>query len=64
MLESLCYHAQQAAEKALKAVLVLQGILGPRSCGEVAEPRSEIGLLQFLRSCPTASLTLAGSRGA
>ena len=31
MLESLCYHAQQCAEKALKAVLVAQGIAIPKT---------------------------------
>jgi HEPN domain-containing protein len=31
MLESLCYHAQQCAEKALKAVLVARGIPVPRT---------------------------------
>jgi HEPN domain-containing protein len=31
MLESLCYHAQQAAEKALKAVLLLHAIPAPRT---------------------------------
>jgi len=30
-LESLCFHAQQAAEKALKAVLVQRRILFPKS---------------------------------
>ena len=29
MLESLCYHAQQAAEKALKAILLHRGISFP-----------------------------------
>lgn len=29
LLEGLCYHAQQAAEKALKAVLILNGIPSP-----------------------------------
>lgn len=31
LFESLCFHAQQAAEKAIKAVLVRQGIVPPRS---------------------------------
>lgn len=31
LLESLCFHAQQAVEKALKAVLVAQGIAFPRT---------------------------------
>jgi HEPN domain-containing protein len=31
LLESLCFHAQQAVEKALKAVLVAQGIGFPRT---------------------------------
>ena len=31
MLELLCFHAQQAAEKALKAVLVAQGETAPRT---------------------------------
>lgn len=30
-LEDLCFHAQQAAEKAVKAVLVLHGIEAPRT---------------------------------
>ena len=29
--EGLCFHAQQAAEKAIKAVLVAQGIAVPRT---------------------------------
>jgi HEPN domain-containing protein len=29
MLEALCFHAQQAAEKAIKAVLVVRGITPP-----------------------------------
>jgi HEPN domain-containing protein len=31
MLESLCFHAQQAAEKALKAVLVFRSVSFPRT---------------------------------
>lgn len=31
MLEGLCYHAQQAAEKALKAVLVANNIFPPKT---------------------------------
>lgn len=31
LLETLCFHAQQAAEKALKAVLVAKGIAPPRT---------------------------------
>ena len=31
LLESLCFHAQQAVEKALKAVLVAHGISFPRT---------------------------------
>ncbi len=31
MLESLCYHAQQCAEKALKAALIARGIPVPRT---------------------------------
>jgi len=31
MLEGLCFHAQQAVEKAIKAVLVFHGIPFPRS---------------------------------
>jgi HEPN domain-containing protein len=31
MLESLCFHAQQAAEKSVKAVLVLRGVDFPRT---------------------------------
>lgn len=31
LLETLCFHAQQAAEKALKAVLVANGISFPRT---------------------------------
>lgn len=31
MLEGLCFHAQQAAEKALKAVLVAKGIPFPKT---------------------------------
>jgi HEPN domain-containing protein len=31
MLESLCYHAQQCAEKALKAALITRGIPVPRT---------------------------------
>jgi HEPN domain-containing protein len=31
MLEALCFHAQQAAEKAIKAVLVVRGITPPRT---------------------------------
>ncbi len=31
MLEGLCYHAQQAAEKALKAVLISRGIPAPHT---------------------------------
>jgi HEPN domain-containing protein len=31
LLETLCYHAQQAAEKALKAVLVFYGVNIPRT---------------------------------
>ncbi len=31
MLESLCYHAQQCAEKALKAVLVARGVPAPKT---------------------------------
>lgn len=30
LLESLCFHAQQAAEKAIKAVLIHSGIPVPR----------------------------------
>lgn len=31
LLESLCFHAQQTVEKALKAVLVAQGVSFPRT---------------------------------
>lgn len=31
LYETLCFHAQQAAEKAIKAVLVSRGIVPPRS---------------------------------
>jgi HEPN domain-containing protein len=31
LLETLCFHAQQAAEKSIKAVLVHQGIAFPRT---------------------------------
>ena len=31
LFEELCFHAQQAAEKALKAVLIARGIPVPRS---------------------------------
>lgn len=31
LLESLCYHCQQAAEKALKAVLIARGVQVPRT---------------------------------
>ena len=31
LLEALCFHAQQAAEKALKAVLVRRGVSAPRT---------------------------------
>ncbi len=31
LLEGLCFHAQQAAEKALKAVLVAQGLSFPKT---------------------------------
>jgi len=31
LLEALCFHAQQAAEKALKAVLIAKGIAPPRT---------------------------------
>ena len=31
LVESLCFHAQQAAEKAIKAVLVSKGIAFPRT---------------------------------
>ena len=31
LLESLCFHAQQAAEKALKALLVHHGVTPPRT---------------------------------
>ena len=31
LLQALCFHAQQAAEKALKAVLILQGVAPPRT---------------------------------
>jgi HEPN domain-containing protein len=31
LLESLCYHAQQCAEKALKAVLIARGIPAPKT---------------------------------
>jgi HEPN domain-containing protein len=31
LLEGLCFHAQQAAEKALKAVLIAHGIPFPRT---------------------------------
>lgn len=31
LLESLCFHAQQAAEKSLKAVLIARGIQFPRT---------------------------------
>ncbi len=42
MLESLCYHAQQCAEKALKAVLVARGVPAPKT--------HSIGLLPDLLS--------------
>ena len=43
MLESLCYHAQQCAEKALKAVLVAYGLPGRKthSIGLLLELLSE-----------------------
>jgi HEPN domain-containing protein len=31
LLESLCYHAQQCAEKALKALLIARGIPAPKT---------------------------------
>ncbi|MGH8478499.1 MAG: HEPN domain-containing protein [Gammaproteobacteria bacterium] len=31
LIETLCFHAQQAAEKALKAVLIAKGIAPPRT---------------------------------
>ena len=31
LYETLCFHAQQAAEKSLKAVLIARGIVPPRS---------------------------------
>jgi HEPN domain-containing protein len=31
LLEGLCFHAQQAAEKALKAVLIAKGIPPPKT---------------------------------
>jgi len=50
LFEHLCFHAQQAAEKAIKAVLLSKGLAFPRTHD-----------LAFLMDCLPASLTIPPS---
>jgi len=56
LLEQLCFHAQQAAEKALKAILVAYGVAAPRT----HNLRTLLDLLPTDVSVPSDILDAAG----